>query len=170
MFGRHLLLVLSVCALCAGCQQQVLPVSAESILLPSKGGDFRGVHLGDKPKSIKREEEASSVYSMPDEIIYRFNAGEVDSTWYEISYNFNQDGLNHISLDVFPENEELKEHLFNDFVQYYNQRYGELKTFQRHVEWRGLTEQGKFIVVSLMQEQQVNNRQHLRLVFNESNS
>jgi hypothetical protein len=170
MFSRHLLLVLFACALCGGCQQQVLPVSAESILLPSKGGDFRGVHLGDNPKSIKRKEEASSVYSMPDEIIYRFNADEVDSTWYEISYNFNQDGLNHISLDVFPESEELKEHLFNDFVQYYNQRYGELKTFQRHVEWRGLTEQGKFIVVSLMHEQQVNNRQHLRLVFNESNS
>lgn len=163
-------MIVLICVLCAGCQQQVLPVSAESILLPSKGGDFRGVHLGDKPKSIKRKEEASSVYSMPDEIIYRFNTGEADSTWYEISYNFNQDGLNHISLDVFPESIELKEHLFNDFVQYYNQRYGLLKNMQRHVEWRGLTEQGKFIVVSLMQEQQVNNRQHLRLVFNESNS
>lgn len=164
----YILLFIIPC-LIVGCGQQALPVTAETILQPSKGGDFRGVHIGDKPKSIKRKEEASSVYSMPDELIFRFEPDEADSTWYEISYNFNQDGLNHINLDVFPKSEELREHLYQDFVNYYNQRYGEHKTTHRHVEWRGLTEQGKFITVSLLKEQQLNNRQHLRLVFNESN-
>lgn len=161
--------ILSVAVTAISCSQQAVPVTAETILQPSKGGDFRGVRIGDKPKSIKRNEEASSVYSMPDELIFRFNPGEADSTWYEISYNFNQDGLNHISLDVFPESEELREHLYNDFITYYNQRYGHHKTMPRHIEWRGLTEQGKFIAISLLKEQQLNNRQHLRLVFNESN-
>jgi hypothetical protein len=152
-----------------GCQQQQMPISAESILQPDKGGDFRGIHIGDAPKSIKREEEASSVYSMPDELIYRFNAQEVDSTWYEISYNFNQDGLNHISLDVFPAGLDLKEHLYTDFVDYYNQRYGECKTFADRAEWRGLTMQGKFISITLIKERALSDRQHLRLVFNETN-
>lgn len=152
-----------------GCQQQQLPISAESILQPNKGGDFRGIQIGDTPKLIKREEEASSVYSMPDELIYRFNAREADSTWYEISYNFNQDGLNHISLDVFPAGDELKENLYDDFVSYYNQRYGECKTFQDRAEWRGLTMQGKFISVTLIKERALSDRKHLRLVFNETN-
>ncbi|MFM7233085.1 MAG: hypothetical protein ACKOZM_00755 [Flavobacteriales bacterium] len=167
-FARLLTLLLCVLVFC-GCQQQQMPVSAETILQPDKGGDFRGIHIGDAPRSIKREEEASSVYSMPDELIYRFNAQEVDSTWYEISYNFNQDGLNHISLDVFPTGLELKEHLYSDFVTYYNQRYGECKTFADRAEWRGLTMQGKFISVTLIKERALSDRQHLRLVFNETN-
>jgi len=134
----------------SACQQQPIPISAETILQPSKGGDFRGVRLGDKPKIIKRKEESSSVYSMPDEIIYRFEANEADSTWYEISYSFNEDGLNHISLDIYPQSDELKEHLSADFESYYNQRYGPGKTNASHQEWRGLTVQGHYVTVSLL--------------------
>jgi len=169
MRNRLLIFLLGSIVSLLGCQQPHMPISAESILQPDKGGDFRGIHLGDAPKLIKREEEASSVYSMPDELIYRFNSQETDSTWYEISYNFNQDGLNHISLDVFPDGDELKERLYSDFVSYYNQRYGECKTFQNRSEWRGLTMQGKFISITLIKERALSDRQHLRLVFNETN-
>lgn len=151
------------------CQQQTLPISAETILQPSKGGDFRGVRLGDKPKLIKRKEESSSVYSMPDELIYRFEANEADSTWYEISYSFNEDGLNHIGLDIYPQSDELKEHLFADFQAYYNQRYGPSKKSASHQEWRGLTVQGHYVTVSLMRDASGQKRNHLRLVFNETN-
>jgi hypothetical protein len=151
------------------CGKSSLPISAETILQPAKGGDFRGVKLGDKPKIIKRQEEASSVYSMPDELIYRFETNEADSTWYEISYSFNEDGLNHISLDVYPQNESLKEHLLNDFISYYDQRFGTSNTKNAHHEWRGLTVQGHYVTVSLLKDSTGNKPNHLRLVFNETN-
>lgn len=156
-------------ALLISCQPQVAPVTAESILQPSKGGDFRGIRLGDRPKLIKREEEASSVYSMPDELIFRMEPQEADSTWYEISYSFNQDGLNHISLDVFPQGADLEEHLFNEFAAYYTQRFGSPKTLSNQAEWRGLTTQGRFVTVSLLRKKASSHPTHLRLVFNETN-
>lgn len=156
-------------ALLEGCQPQVAPITAESILQPSKGGDFRGIRLGDKPKSIKRAEEASSVYSMPDELIFRMDPHEADSTWYEISYSFNQDGLNHISLDVFPQGEDLQEHLFRDFTAYYTQRFGSPKILANQAEWRGLTMQGHLVTVSLLKKETSLHPSHLRLIFNESN-
>jgi hypothetical protein len=165
-------LLLQICALlilAPGCGKQALPISAETILQPSKGGDFRGFRLGDKPKIIKRQEESSSVFSMPDELIYRFEANEADSTWYEISYSFNEDGLNHISLDVYPQSAALKENLFADFMSYYNQRYGANKTHSSRHEWRGLTVQGHSVTVSLLRDTTGNESNHIRLVFNETN-
>ena len=169
MRPAHVILLLFTSVLVVGCQQQPSAVSAETIIQPDKGGDFRGVRLGDKPRLIKRKEESSSVYSMPDEIIYRFEPDEADSTWYEISYSFNEDGLNHISLDVFPKSQELKEHLHTDFTTYYTQRYGQGKQSGNHEEWHGLTMQGRFVTVSLINDRSSNKGNHLRLVFNETN-
>jgi len=165
----HVIMLLFISVLAVGCQQQPSMVSAETIIQPDKGGDFRGIRLGDKPRLIKRTEESSSVYSMPDEIIYRFEPNEADSTWYEISYSFNEDGLNHISLDVFPQSHDLKEHMYTEFTAYYTQRYGQGKRSGNHEEWHGLTMQGRFVTVSLINDHSSNKGNHLRLVFNETN-
>jgi len=162
-------MLLFISVLAVGCQQQPSMVSAETIIQPDKGGDFRGIRLGDKPRLIKRTEESSSVYSMPDELIYRFEPNEADSTWYEISYSFNEDGLNHISLDVFPQSHDLKEHMYTEFTAYYTQRYGQGKRSGNHEEWHGLTMQGRFVTVSLINDHSSNKGNHLRLVFNETN-
>lgn len=109
------------------------------------------------------------MYSMPDELIYRFEPNEADSTWYEISYSFNEDGLNHISLDVFPQTNELKEHLYADFESYYNQRFGPSKKNSTNQQWRGLTVQGHYVTVSLIHDTAGGEREHLQLIFNETN-
>jgi len=152
-----------------GCQTPLAHVNAETILMPEKGGDFRGIHIGDSPKAIKRNEQSASVYSMPDELIYRFEPQEIDSTWYEISYNFNEDGLNHIHLDVYPANKQLESHLMNDFQAYYHQRFGEAKQQGSQLEWRSLTEHGRLVTVSLSKGNGKENRSCIRLLFNESN-
>lgn len=160
---------LLACVFLLSCQSAQTPVNAEAILLPDRGGDFRGIRIGDKPKAIKRNEQATSVYSMPDELIYRFEPNEVDSTWYEISYSFNDAGLNNIHLDVYPANDELRDHLTLDFANYYNQRYGPGKTVIEQHQWRGMTDQGRFVSVTLSKGKGKEDRPCIRLVFNESN-
>lgn len=155
--------------LISACQSAQTPVNAETILMPEKGGDFRGMRLGDNPRAIKRNEPATSVYSMPDELIYRFEPNEIDSSWYEISYSFNDAGLNHIHLDVYPANADLKQHLTQDFADYYNQRYGSGKSIGDLRQWRGMTDQGRFVTVALSSGKGKENRACIRLVFNESN-
>jgi hypothetical protein len=166
---RYLVPALLLSMFISACQSAQAPVNAETILLPERGGDFRGIRLGDHPRAIKRNEQATSVYSMPDELIYRFEPNEVDSTWYEISYSFNDAGLNNIHLDVYPENGDLKQHLMNDFANYYNQRYGAGKNAGDHQQWRGLTSQGRYVTVTLSSGKGKENRSCIRLVFNESN-
>jgi hypothetical protein len=169
MSFRCVLLIFCLSLFASGCQQTPSTISAETILQPSKGGDFRGVRLGDKPKLIRRQEESSSVYSMPDELIYRFDSNETDSTWYEISYSFNEDGLNNISLDVYPKSDELQNNLLADFEAYYNQRFGMSKKNPSHQQWRGLTSQGRYVTVSLLRDSTERKSNHIRLVFNETN-
>jgi hypothetical protein len=161
------IIVLSLVA-ATGCQTSQTQLNAETILMPEKGGDFRGIHIGDQPKAIKRNEQATSVYSMPDELIYRFEPEEIDSTWYEISYNFHQDGLNHIHLDVYPANDALFDHLMSDFQGHYQQRFGDGKTHGSQLEWRSLTEHGRLVTVSLSKGNGKENRSCIRLLFNES--
>ena len=166
---RTIILCISLSACLAACQTAQGPVNADAILMPERGGDFRGISIGDKPKAIKRNEQATSVYSMPDELIYRFEPSEMDSTWYEISYSFNDAGLNNIHLDVYPANEALDEHLSEDFSNYYNQRYGSGKLSGGIQQWRGMTDQGRFVTVALSSGKGKENRSCIRLVFNESN-
>jgi hypothetical protein len=166
---RTIILYLFLSACLAACQSAQTPVNAETILMPERGGDFRGIRMGDKPKSIKRSEQATSVYSMPDELIYRFEPRELDSTWYEISYSFNDAGLNNIHMDVYPANNELEIHLAQDFSNYYNQRYGPGKISGNMQQWRGMTDQGRFVTVALSTGKGKENRSCIRLVFNESN-
>lgn len=163
------IIVASAALLFAGCQTAQQQVNAEAILQPEKGGDFRGVRIGDKLKLVRRNEQATSVYSMPDELIYRFEPDEADSTWYEISYSFNEDGLNHINLDVYPASSELQEHLLEDFMAHYKQRYGDGKLLASHVEWRAMTEQGHLVTISLSRGISKETRSCIRLVYNESN-
>lgn len=125
--------------------------------------------MGDTPRTIKRNEQATSVYSMPDELIYRFQSKELQSAWYEISYNFNQDGLNHIHLDVYPGDTGTEAQLIKDFTEYYNDRFGFCDGAGPHKEWRSLTEHGRLISISLMQSAGKENRRCLKLIFNESN-
>lgn len=138
------------------------------ILRPEKGGDFRGVHIGDKPESVKKKENARSVYSMPDELVYRMNPTGEDSTWYEISYNFNKDGLYNINLEVFPANDSLKKSIHDEFMSYYTSKYGECKYYEGYCQWRALSENGHVVSITISAGPSARNQYYLKVNFNET--
>jgi len=150
------------------CSNTVQEKGAQKILKSSKGGDFRGVNIGDKPSDVVGREEVNSVYSMPDELVYRMESDGEDSTWYEISYNFNEAGLYNIKLEVFPKNEMHLKLFKDDFVRYYKEKYGDCKYNNGYCEWRAMTTNGHLVNISLTDSLIIKSRPCIKITFNES--
>jgi hypothetical protein len=142
--------------------------STEQILRHSEGGDFRGINIGDDRESVLKAENGSTVYSMPDELVYRIDPNGTDSTWYEISYNFNQQGLYDINMDVYPKNDSGMRALKNEFVQYYINRYGDCKYHNGYCQWRAMTGNGHIVSITLTDSISTTPRPCLKVKFNES--
>ena len=142
--------------------------AAERILKSANGGDFRGVNIGDEAKDVKMKEDAVSVYSMPDELVYRISPDHEDSTWYEISYNFNDAGLYDISLDVYPKDTNEVMVLRSTFITHYVEKYGECKFYNGYCQWRAMTENGHIVSITLADSLLQSPRPRLRVNFNES--
>lgn len=160
------MLLLAVCLMACGEEQN--KSDAEEIMLPDRGGDFRGVHIGDQREEVARIENAETVYSMPDELIYRAYPKGMDSMWYEISYNFNHQGLYDISLDVFPKTDVETRDLKTSFITYYKQRYGECAQTNGYCSWRAMTLNGHIVSITLTDSLQFDHKPCLRVNFNES--
>ncbi len=141
---------------------------AEKILRHSEGGDFRGVNIGDDRESVSQFENGNSVYSMPDELVYRIEGEGAESTWYEISYNFNQQGLYDINMDIYPKNDSGLSELKNEFVEYYITKYGECKYYNGYCQWRAMTSNGHIVSITLTDSISESPRPRLKVNFNES--
>lgn len=140
---------------------------ADKILKTSQGGDFRGVRIGDRPEDVLKLEDAESVYSMPDELVYRIPPDSKDSTWYEISYNFDDDGLYDIQLDIYPKSDSGVESLKRDFIQYYISKYGDCRHSEGYCEWRSMTDNGRIVSITLADTVLQKERPCLQVNFNE---
>ncbi len=138
------------------------------ILRTGEGGDFRGVQIGDDPESVRAKENARSVYSMPDELVYRMNPSGEDSTWYEISYNFNQEGLYNINLEVFPLSDSILNSIKQEFISYYTEKYGECKHYDGYCQWRALSENGHVVSITIAGAPSTRDRPCLKVNFNET--
>ena len=161
------MITIIACGLCITCQEPE-ESSAEKIMRSAQGGDFRGVSIGDDRESVKSAENATSVYSMPDELVYRMDPEGDDSTWYEISYNFNQQGLYDINIEIFPKNDSNVAALKDDFVSYYLKKYGDCKNYNGYCQWRAMTENGHIVSITLTDSISNSPRPCLKVNFNES--
>lgn len=139
----------------------------EEILKSIDGGDFRGVNMGDKPQDVMEQEGHSAVYSMPDELVYRLPLSKEDSTWYEISYNFNEAGLYDISMEVFAQQEAMIARIHSECVQHYTNKYGEPALLKGDEQWRAMTEKGSFISITIADSIQRLNKPCMKINFNE---
>ena len=158
----------TVCLVLLACRNNANGNEAEEIVRADRGGDFRGVRIGDQREVVLKTETAQTVYNMPDELIYRAYPDGKDSTWYEITYNFNNQGLYDISLDVFPTTSSRMQTMKQNFVAYYKERYGECKQTNGFCTWRAMTDNGHIVDITLTDSLQVDERPRLRVNFNES--
>ena len=142
---------------------------AEQILKSTETGDFRSVNIGDPYREVISREGEHMVYSMPDELMYRIPLDQKDSTYFEVTYNFNEAGLYNIVLEIFPRDEVQLSQMNQDFVAFYTSRYGPLTMKGGRSEWRVMTAEGRFVRVIIADSLRKNNKPCLKIHFDEYN-
>ena len=164
-----ILLFSCVVALLTACEDKPAEVESDlsTILQSVEGGDVRGSTIGDRREDVLKREKANIVHNMPDEVTCRIPTGMKDSTFYDITYNFNEQGLYVIELDVFPTDLRSTNALFNDFQNYYNQRYGASSSDDGYTTWFTKSNQGTDIEITMIDESKEMNKPYLSLTFYE---
>lgn len=143
--------------------------TVNQILKTNEAGDFRGINIGDKYSSVLEHEGEHTVYTMPDELAYRIPLGQKDSTFYEITYNFNEQGLYDIAMVIFPSGQPEINKLVDDFTAYYITKYGQPLNSPHAAEWRIMTGNGRIVKVIIADSLQKEGRPYMKVNFNEYN-
>ena len=138
-----------------------------SLLESIDGGDVRGSSIGDGIEDVLQREKKNVVYNMPDEITCRIPLSMKDSTFYDITYNFNDQGLYVIELDLFPASIEDSKSLFKEFKSFYDQRYGASTADDGYTTWFAKSGHGTDVEITMIEESKEMNRPYLGVTFYE---
>ena len=96
-------------------------------------GTFRGFDLGTKMDTISAKEAGNASEADEGYLYYEFKLA--DSNSYNISYNFDEKGLNEIQSDIYIKNPENTEKVFNSFKSYFDDHFGKNETHQGFTVW-----------------------------------
>jgi hypothetical protein len=141
---------------------------AEEIVAPGLGGELRGVSIGDDYDKVLQTDPATSLYSMPDEIVYRLPVDDASGTWYEITYNFNDRGLYDICLEIFPTDTLTSDEILADLLKLYASKYGAPILEEGYSTWKIMTENAHVITVDMTDSLKKHEKPMIRIRYNES--
>ncbi len=126
---------------------------------------MRGTQIGDDWTVVKSREQQNVVYSMPDELICRVPLNMKDSTFYEISYNFGEDGLYIIDLSFFPRDKKQTRQLYKKFKAYYDLKYGKSSEDKYFTAWYTRSSRGQDLEISMTDESEEKGKPYLNITF-----
>lgn len=157
----------TIVAVSCGTPEERTEPEVNSILKSVDGADVRGSTIGDKIEDVLEREQDNIVHNMPDEITCRIPMGMKDSTYYDITYNFSDQGLYVIELDIFPSHDTAAQSLFSDFQTFYNKRYGSSTADDGYTAWFTKSDQGTDIEITMINESKEMNKPYLSITFYE---
>lgn len=152
---------------CETPQQPAVEEVENDVLGVNVGGDFRGNNIGDDIKEVFNRERNNIVYNMPDELTCRIPGNIKDSTFYEITYNFNEEGLYVIAMDVYPTDSISTETLFTDFKSVYDLKYGVSEVVEGFTTWMTRSSQGTKVEITMINESKEIGKPYISLSFYE---
>jgi hypothetical protein len=168
MFRLSLVILIISCTVLYSCNEsQAETNDVETIIKSVEGGDFRGNDLGDDIRKVMAREQRNIVYDMPDELTCRIPLNIKDSTFYEITYNFNDEGLYVIDLDVYPKSSSAVVELFDEFKDYYDKRYGKSTVDEGYTTWFTQSNRDTDVEITMIDETVEKNRPYLTITFYE---
>ncbi|HEY0029379.1 MAG TPA: hypothetical protein VGC65_01375 [Bacteroidia bacterium] len=135
--GKNFLLsALIACLLiaCSGPESKLAKYGPEvaNVLLTDNGA-FRGLNLGDKMDSVIAKEGVPA--SEADEGYLYYELQLDSSCSYNISYNFDENGLNEIQSDIYIKDAGNTEKVFDCFKRYFDDHYGKSELHQGFTVW-----------------------------------
>ena len=92
-------------------------------IVRSDMGAFRGFNLGDMVDSVKHHEAAQPVEADDGYLYYEYKVDDTTGS-YNITYTFDEKGLNEIQSDIFITNSANTDKIFNSFKTYFDDHYG----------------------------------------------
>lgn len=164
------LFYISILAIFAyGCQEpeeESTPV--QGILQSDEHGDFRGIQIGDDIVKVLDKESSNVVHTMPDELTCRIPLDQKESTFYEITYNFNEHGLYVIDLIIYPQDTTNTQELFDEFKTFYDTKYGPSSESDGFTAWYTRSEAGTDLEITMIDESQEKGKPFLSITFFEA--
>lgn len=102
-------------------------------VMRTESGTFRGFDLGTKQDTILAKESGKPSEFDEGYLYYEFDLP--DSNSYNISYNFDDKGLNEIQSEVYIKNPIHTEKVFDSFKTYFDDHFGKSETHQGFTVW-----------------------------------
>jgi hypothetical protein len=152
----------------SSCEEETKETQTVGDIIKSiEAGDFRGIEIGDDIKKVMAREEKNIVYTMPDELTCRIPLDLKDSTFYEISYNFNDAGLYIIDLIILPNDTFATKTLFKEFKEYYDVRFDKSDAKNGFASWFTSSTRGTDVEISMIDESLERGTPYLSISFYE---
>ena len=124
-------------------------VEFESII-KSESGVFRGFSLGDKLDSVKVKEQNKPIEEDSSYLYYEVKLDSAGS--FNITYNFDDNGLNEIQSDIYISSPNKADEVFGKFKSYFDEHYGESQSRQGYSVWTVKSEKYGVVRINLSDE------------------
>ena len=113
-------------------------------------GVFRGFSLGDSSDSIQVKEAGKPIEVDSAYLYYEYKLTTAGS--FNITYNFDERGLNEIQSDIFITKADDAEKVFNSFKTYFDQHYGAEQNQMGITAWSVKSEKFGDVKINLSDE------------------
>jgi len=122
----------------------------ENIMITDTGA-FRGFSLGDNLDSVKAKEMAKLTEADDGYLYYEAKINDTTGS-YNISYSFDEKGLSEIQSDIFINNIDNAETIYNQFKSYFDKYYGSSESHMGFNVWTVKSEKYGKIRINLSNE------------------
>ncbi|MDQ3046848.1 MAG: hypothetical protein M3R27_04810 [Bacteroidota bacterium] len=157
MFSKSTLLVTVICMILffAACGPDKSGMSEYGPVVEKvfreESGAFRGFNLGDKMDSVQAGELSQPIEVDDGYLYYEYKIDDTTGS-YNISYDFDENGLNEIQSDIYITNPANTEAVFNSFKIYLDEHYGSSETAMGYFVWSIHSENFGDIKINLKDE------------------
>ena len=119
-------------------------------VMRSDFGTFRGFNLGDQMDTVLAKEAGKGIDADEGYLYYEFKLQ--DSNFYNITYIFDDAGLNEIQSDIYIKNPTNTEKVLNSFKSYFDDHFGANETHQGFLVWTVKSEKYGNVRINLSDE------------------
>lgn len=146
--------ILLIVVVLASCSSEKDPLDKYGVfvktVMRNDHGAFRGFNFGEKMDSVTAKEAGPGAEADENYLYYEFKIDSLGS--FDISYDFDENGLNEIHSDIFINDASQADSIFNSFKTYFDDHFGGSESHGGYTVWNVRSETFGDIKVNLSDE------------------